>query len=104
MYTVLTEDKNGIKTNNIISIFGIFTPEDKLAGLLPLLNETVTIQTPNGLVNGQAIYVDNAPDGTTTVKNVQYAVGANSGEFAGAKIITIHFDNINYKREVVVTF
>ena len=101
----LMSDINGVPNSNIISIFGIRTPQDKLLGLPALYNETVTIQTPTGLINGQAIYGDDGEFGKeTTVPNVQYAVGANSGEFYGAKIINIFFDNITYTRKVIITF
>ena len=100
----LMMNKEGLPNNDVISFLGIRTPEDKLLGLQPLYNETVTIQTSLGLINGQAIYVDNGSGVTSTVLKVQYAVGANSGEFDGAKIITIYIDNVNFTREVVITF
>ena len=89
---------------SVINFLGFRTPADASVGLLPLYNETVTIQTKTGNITGTAIYVDNGEGFVSQTPVIEYAVGSNSGEFAGAKILTIFIDNINYTRKVVITF
>ena len=100
-------NEDGTRNNDIITFLIFRTPEVKLLEMLPLLNETVSIQTKNGFISAQAIYVDygeNPDQALTNLPFVEYAVGANSGEFANAKILTIFFNNLTYTRKVVITF
>ena len=98
-------DKNGIQNNNILFTTETETPENTLLGLPALINESFSIQTPTGFINFYSIYANNnIGDGITTIATVKYAVGANSGEFFGAKIATINFDNVNYTREIIISF
>ena len=96
-------DANGVPNNDVISILGFRTFGNPLVKLPALYNETINIQTKNGFVNAQAVYNDNGRGFATELPYVEYCVLGASGEFVGAKILTIFFDNINYTRIVKIT-
>ena len=89
--------------DSVVNFFQIITPEDDSLGLPRLQNLTMTIQTKNGNINGSAIFA--RPEGSPPPPKVEYAIGANGGEFAGAKTMTVYINQNNFPRDkVVITF
>jgi hypothetical protein len=98
-------DASGNPNNDVISFVGYRTLPDNNLGvysIYQLFNETLNIQTKTGFINATAIYNDEGTGSVTTIPYVQYAVSATSGEFEGAKIVTIFFDNVNKTRRVEI--
>jgi hypothetical protein len=98
-------DANGIVNKDVICFIGFRTPATDLGvySIYSLYNETTTIQTETGYISAAAIYNDGGTGFATEKPFVEYAVTAASGEFVGAKILTIFFDNVNKTRRVEIT-
>lgn len=98
-------DENGKPNFDIISIIGYRTPFANLENysIYPLYNETITIQTKNGIISAQSLYSDPRLGFSTELPSVEYSFTTASGEFVGSKILTIYFDNINKTRRVEIT-
>jgi hypothetical protein len=97
-------DVNGVPNKDVICFIGYRTPATDLEQytIYSLYNETLTIQTPNGLISALAIYNDGGTGFITEVPFIEYAVSSASGEFVGSKIVTIFFNNINKTRIVEI--
>jgi hypothetical protein len=98
-------DVNGVPNNDIICFIGYRTPSTALGiySIYSLYNETTIIQTETGYISAAAIYNDGGTGFATEKPFVEYAVSTASGEFIGAKILTIFFNNINKTRVVKIT-
>ena len=97
-------NENGIPNKDIISFTGYRTPATNLGdySIYSLYNETLTIQTKTGLISATAIYNDDGTSFETMMPFVEYAVTAASGEFDGAKIVTLFLNNIKKTRIVKI--
>ena len=97
-------DINGVPNNDVISFIGYRTPATALGiyTIYSLYNETTIIQTATGYISASAIYNDDGTGFATEKPFVEYSVSAASGEFVGAKILTIFFNNINKTRVVQI--
>jgi len=89
-------DENGVPNKDILSFTGYRTPATNLGdySIYSLYNETLTIQTKTGLISATAIYNDGGTSTATEKQFIEYAVTGASGEFVGAQIVTIFFNNI----------
>lgn len=98
-------DSNGVPNKDIICFIGYRTPATELGiySIYSLYNETTIIQTETGYISSAAIYNDGGTGFATERPFVEYAVTAATGEFVGAKILTIFFDNVNKTRVVKIT-
>lgn len=99
-------DANGIPNKDVISFIGYRTPATEIPNgysIYSLYNETTSIQTATGYISAAAIYNDGGSGFATEKAFVEYAVSAATGEFVGAKILTIFFNNINKTRIVEIT-
>jgi hypothetical protein len=98
-------DANGVPNKDVICFIGYRTPQTTLGAysIYSLYNETTIIQTTTGYISAAAIYNDGGTGFATEKPFVEYAVSAATGEFVGAKIITIFFDNVNKTRRVEIT-
>jgi len=98
-------DENGVPNNDVICFIGYRTPATALGtySIYSLYNETTIIQTETGYISSAAIYNDGGTGFATEKPFVEYAVTSATGEFTGAKILTIFFDNINKTRVVKIT-
>lgn len=65
-------------------------------------NETITMQTPEGTLSATATYSDAGSGFETTNASQSYTVTNGIGKYAYAKFITIIFDNLNRRRQVLV--
>jgi hypothetical protein len=70
--------------------------------IYPIYNETLNIQTPTGIVSAVAVYADVGTGLETSVPSVEYAVTSAQGEFVGAQIVTIFFNNVDKTRKVEI--
>jgi hypothetical protein len=62
-------------------------------------------RVPNkDVISAGAIYNDGGCGFATEKPFVEYTVSAASGEFVGAKIVIIYFDNVNKTRRVEIYF
>ena len=97
-------DENQVPNKDVISFIGYRTPATALGdySIYSLYNETAIIQTPTGYISASAIYNDGGTGFATEKPFVEYAVSAASGEFVGAKILTIFFNNIKKTRVVEI--
>jgi len=95
-------NSNGVPNKDIICFIGYRTPATEL-GIYSLYNETTIIQTETGYISSAAIYNDGGTGFATERPFVEYAVTGATGEFVGAKILTIFFDNVNKTRVVKIT-
>jgi hypothetical protein len=98
-------DQNGVPNNDVICFIGYRTPEKDLGvySIYSLYNETTIIQTKTGYISAAAIYNDGGTGFASEKEFVEYAVTAATGEFDGAKILTIFFNNVNKTRVVKIT-
>jgi hypothetical protein len=99
-------DANGIPNKDIICFIGYRTPATEIPdgySIYSLYNETAIVQTEKGYISSAAIYNDGGTGFATEKPFVEYAVTGATGEFTGAKILTIFFDNINKTRVVKIT-
>ena len=90
---------------DVLSAVGYRTAAKEIPGgfsIFPIYNETINIQTKNGIVSAVAVYADVGSGLQTTVPSVQYAVTSAQGEFVGAQIVTIYFNNVNKTRIVQI--
>ena len=58
-----------------------------------IYKEELNLNTPFGSIHATAIYPDTGPGSDTTVSNVEFAVIAATGMFAGASTILIEYSN-----------
>jgi hypothetical protein len=105
LQTSFMMDENKVPNKDVISFIGYRTPATALGvySIYSLYNETVIIQTETGYISAAAIYNDGGTGFATEKPFVEYAVSAATGEFVGAKIITIFFNNVNFTRIVEIT-
>jgi hypothetical protein len=90
---------------DVMSFVGYRTKSKEIPGgfsIFPIYNETLNIQTKNGIVSAVAVYADVGSGLQTTVPLVQYAVTSAQGEFVGAQIVQINFNNVNKTRIVQI--
>ena len=100
---MMTKDK--VPNKDIIQFNGIRTPEKIIPdgySIYSLYNETFTIQTKTGIIQGTAIYNDPGLGFESQVKKIEYGVTSATGEFTGATITTIFIDNVNFTRRVLI--
>ena len=98
-------NENGEPNNDVICFIGYRTPSTDLGvySIYSLYNETTIIQTETGYISAAAIYNDGGSGFATELDHVEYAVTAATGEFVGAQILTIYFDNVKKTRIVKIT-
>jgi hypothetical protein len=90
---------------DVMSFVGYRTAAKEIPGgfsIYPIYNETLNIQTKNGIISAVAVYADVGSGLQTTFPLVQYAVTSAQGEFVGAQIVTIYFNNVNKTRRVEI--
>jgi len=97
-------DENQVPNKDVICFIGYRTPATALGdySIYSLYNETTIIQTATGYISASAIYNDGGTGFATEKPFVEYAVSAASGEFVGAKILTIFINNIQKTRVVEI--
>lgn len=91
--------------NDVMSFVGYRTAAKVVPegfSIYPLYNETLNIQTKTGIVSAVAVYADVGSGLETSVPSVQYGVTCAQGEFVGAQIVTVYFDNVNKTRRVEI--
>ena len=66
-------------------------------------NETITLQTSDGMLSATTTYPDSGGGFNTTVDKVQYMILNGTGKYKQSTLLTIHFDNTLNRRRIVIT-
>lgn len=94
-------DQDGISNTDVLTATAFRSPGSLEFKLLPMNHEIVSIQTATGYVSAEGIYSDSGVDAATEgFDHIEFAVSAATGEFAGANILVIYFNNVDYSRVV----
>lgn len=102
--THMTDGKYQIDPSTLITFVGYrIVPQRPLSKIVvPLYNETITLENDNGMLSAVATYEDGGDSFETTTNFQTYMVLNGTGKYAYAKTITIYFNKIARTRIIHV--